>query len=332
MKSCGLPNNDENRKILPHSHQASKMNTPSQIRIATRESRLALWQAEHVAARLRALYPHIAVTLVPMTTRGDQILDAPLARIGGKGLFIKELEIAMQEDRADIAVHSMKDVGVHFPDGFVLAAILARANPFDAFVANHYAQFAELPQGAKVGTCSLRRRMQLAAIRPDLQLLDLRGNVQTRLDKLDRGEFDAIILACAGLERLALGARIRETLPAHISLPAIGQGAIGIECRADSPIYPLLAALNDADTALCVQTERILNQRLEGSCQVPLAAFARLTDNAIDLHTRIGLPDGSRILEESGRAPRGEASALAHRLTERLIARGALDILAALRP
>ena len=207
------------------------MNTPSQIRIATRESRLALWQAEYVASRLRELYPHIAVELVPMTTTGDQILDAPLARIGGKGLFIKELEVAMAENRADIAVHSMKDVGVHFPEGFVLAAILPRANPFDALVSNHYAHFADLPQGAKVGTCSLRRRMQIAALRPDLELLDLRGNVQTRLNKLDRGDFDAIVLACAGLQRLGLDSRIREVLPATVSLPAIGQGAIGIECH-----------------------------------------------------------------------------------------------------
>lgn len=307
------------------------MNTPRQIRIATRESRLALWQAEHVAARLRALYPDIDVNLVPMTTRGDQILDTPLARIGGKGLFIKELEVAMQEGRADIAVHSMKDVGVHFPDGFALAAILPRANPFDAFVSNHYARFADLPHGARIGTCSLRRRMQLAAMRPDLELLDLRGNVQTRLDKLDRGDFDAIILACAGLERLQLGHRIRETLSQEISLPAIGQGAIGIECRADSPVYPLVAVLNDADTALCVKTERILNQRLEGSCQVPLAAFARLEGKEVSLHTRIGLPDGSRVLEESGRTSADHADTLAHALTDRLIARGALDILVALQ-
>lgn len=304
------------------------MNT---IRIATRESRLALWQAEHVAARLRALYPDIAVELVPMTTRGDQILDTPLARIGGKGLFIKELEIAMQDGRADIAVHSMKDVGIHFPDGFTLAAILPRANPFDALVSNHYTHFADLPHGAKVGTCSLRRRMQIARARPDIALHDLRGNVQTRLDKLDRGDFDAIVLACAGLERLNLHARIREQLPATLSLPAIGQGAIGIECRADSPAYPLVQVLNDDDTALCVHTERVINTRLEGSCQVPLAAFAELHGDSIYLRARIGLPDGSRFMHEEGRAPRSDAATLAHQLTDTLIAQGALDILAQLQ-
>ncbi|MDO4776124.1 MAG: hydroxymethylbilane synthase [Cardiobacteriaceae bacterium] len=306
------------------------MNTPRQIRIATRESRLALWQAEHVAARLRARYPEIEVNLVPMTTQGDQILNTPLAQIGGKGLFIKELEVAMQEGRADIAVHSMKDVGVHFPDGFALAAILARANPFDAFVSNDYAHFADLPHGARVGTCSLRRRMQIAAARPDIELLDLRGNVQTRLAKLDRGDFDAIILACAGLERLGLNDRIREMLPAALSLPAIGQGAIGIECREDSPVFALVAALNDEETALCVKTERIINERLEGSCQVPIAAFATLNAGTLRLQARIGLPDGSRMLEENGEVPRGQAAELAHQLVDRLIARGALDILAAL--
>lgn len=307
------------------------MNTPRQIRIATRESRLALWQAEHVAERLRARYPELEISLVPMTTQGDQILNTPLAQIGGKGLFIKELEVAMQEGRADIAVHSMKDVGVHFPDGFALAAILPRANPFDAFVSNDYAHFADLPHSARVGTCSLRRRMQIAVARPDIQLLDLRGNVQTRLAKLDRGDFDAIILACAGLERLELHERIREVLPCNLSLPAIGQGAIGIECRADSPVFPLVAALNDAETALCVKTERVINERLEGSCQVPIAAFAQLGENTLRLQTRIGLPDGTLMLEENGEVPQAQASELAHQLVDRLIARGALDILARLQ-
>lgn len=304
------------------------MNT---LRIATRESRLALWQAEHVAERLRALYPHMAVELVPMTTRGDQLLDSPLARIGGKGLFIKELEVAIAEGRADIAVHSMKDVGVHFPQGFALAAILPRENPFDAMISKRFARFADLPSGAKVGTCSLRRRMQIARLRPDLELLDLRGNVQTRLDKLDRGEFDAIILACAGLIRLGLDARIAEVLPAELSLPAIGQGAIGIECKTDSPAFPLLAALSDENTALCVNSERIINTRLEGSCQVPIAAFAQLRDGHIFLNARIGLPDGSRMIEESGHAPRDDAQTLAQQLADRLIAQGALDILAQLQ-
>ena len=278
----------------------------SEIRIATRESKLALWQAEHVAARLRAHYPHLAVRLVPMTTRGDQILDAPLARIGGKGLFIKELEQAMARGEADIAVHSMKDVGVHLPEGF---------------------RIAELPPGARVGTCSLRRRMQLARLRPDLKLLDLRGNVQTRLDKLDRGDFDAIVLACAGLIRLGLQARIRAELPPEQSLPAIGQGAIGIECHETSVAYPLLAALDDADTALCVHTERIINAHLEGSCQVPLAAHAALHGERIHLAARIGMPDGSRYLSAADDAPRRDAEALGNHIAARRIADGARDIL-----
>ena len=298
-----------------------------EIRIATRESKLALWQAEHVADRLRTHYPHLAVRLVPMTTRGDRILDAPLARIGGKGLFIKELEQAMARGEADIAVHSMKDVGVHLPEGFRIAAILPRENPHDAFVSNHYASLAELPPGARVGTCSLRRRMQLARLRPDLKLLDLRGNVQTRLDKLDRGDFDAIVLACAGLIRLGLQARIRAELPPEQSLPAIGQGAIGIECHETSTVYPLLAALDDADTALCVHTERIINTHLEGSCQVPLAAHAALHGERIHLAARIGMPDGSRYLSAADDAPRRDAEALGNHIAARLIADGARDIL-----
>ena len=299
----------------------------SEIRIATRESKLALWQAEHVAARLREYYPRINVRLVPMTTQGDQILDAPLARIGGKGLFIKELEQAMARGEADIAVHSMKDVGVHLPDGFRIAAILPRENPHDAFVSNHYASLAELPPGARVGTCSLRRRMQLARLRPDLKLLDLRGNVQTRLDKLGRGDFDAIVLACAGLIRLGLQARIRAELPPEQSLPAIGQGAIGIECHETSAVYPLLAALDDADTALCVHTERIINTHLEGSCQVPLAAHAALHGERIHLAARIGMPDGSRYLSAADDALRRDAEALGNHIAARLIADGARDIL-----
>ena len=275
-----------------------------EIRIATRESKLALWQAELVATRLRECYPQLTVRLVPMTTRGDQLLDAPLAKIGGKGLFIKELEQALARDEADIAVHSMKDVGVHLPEGYTIAAILPRENPYDAFVSNRFARFTDLPAGAVVGTCSLRRRMQIA-----------------------RGDFDAIILACAGLIRLDLHDRIREILPVALSLPAIGQGAIGIECRLDSPVYPLLAALNDADTALCVQTERIINRHLEGSCQVPLAAFATLHGERIHLEARIGMPDGSDYLAASDDTPRTDAAALGERIAARLIAGGARDIL-----
>jgi len=250
-----------------------------------------------------------------------------LAKIGGKGLFIKELEQALARGEADIAVHSMKDVGVHLPEGYTIAAILPRENPYDAFVSNRFTRFTDLPAGAVVGTCSLRRRMQIARARPDVVLRDLRGNVQTRLAKLDRGDFDAIVLACAGLIRLDLHDRIRETLPVALSLPAIGQGAIGIECRLDSPVYPLLAALNDADTALCVQIERIINRHLEGSCQVPLAAFATLNGERIHLEARIGMPDGSDYLAASDDAPRTDAAALGERIAARLIAGGARDIL-----
>ncbi|MDO4643933.1 MAG: hydroxymethylbilane synthase [Cardiobacteriaceae bacterium] len=301
-----------------------------EIRIATRESKLALWQAEHVAGLLRAHYPQLQTRLVPMTTRGDQLLNTPLSRIGGKGLFIKELEQALLNGDADIAVHSMKDVGIHLPEGFVLAAILPRENPFDAFVSNRYSQLADLPHNAIVGTCSLRRRMQLARYRPDLQLRDLRGNVQTRLNKLDQNDFDAIILACAGLIRLDLQARMRETIPKTISLPAIGQGAIGIECRNGSPALALVSVLNDDDTALCVQTERIINTHLEGSCQVPIAAFATLQQENIHLEARIGMPDGSHYISANDKDRRQNAAALGHEIAARLINNGARDILDAL--
>lgn len=297
------------------------------IRIATRQSQLALWQAEHVAQRLRAIAPETEVQLVPMTTQGDKILDTALAKIGGKGLFIKELEIAMQSGVADIAVHSMKDVGVELPQGFGIVAILPREDPSDAFVSNRYTSLDELPQGASIGTCSLRRRMQLAHLRPDLQLHDLRGNVQTRLAKLDAEQFDAIILASAGLKRLNQHSRIRAALPYSLSLPAIGQGAIGIEAPLNSPLLPLLAQLNDHDTALCVQTERIINQRLQGSCQVPLAAFAQLNGEQITLEARLGTPDGSQMLTFSGSAALAQAADLAHQAADSLLAQGAQAIL-----
>lgn len=303
------------------------MSAALSIRIATRQSKLALWQAEHVAALLRAHHPSAHIQLVPMSTQGDKILDTPLARIGGKGLFIKELEIAMQNDEADLAVHSMKDVGTNFPEGFGIAAILPREDPSDAFVSNHYERLEELPQGAIVGTCSLRRRMQLSHYRPDLQLRDLRGNVQTRLNKLDEEQFDAIILASAGLKRLQLENRIRTSLPFTLSLPAIGQGAIGIECPLNSPIYPLLQALNDHETALCVHTERIINERLQGSCQVPLAAFAQLHDNNIHLQARLGYPDGSKMLSFNDIAPINQAHELGNRAADSLLSQGAQHIL-----
>ncbi|MBV7434122.1 hydroxymethylbilane synthase [Cardiobacteriaceae bacterium TAE3-ERU3] len=305
--------------------------TNKEIRIATRQSKLALWQAEHVAKLLREYYPELSVSLVPIVTKGDKILDTPLARIGGKGLFIKELEVAIQQGEADIAVHSMKDVGVHFPEGFTLAAILKRENPFDAFVSNHYAQFEELPQGAKVGTCSLRRRMQLSAIRPDLELLDLRGNVQTRLAKLDNGDFDAIVLASAGLIRLNLEDRIQHHFSPQISLPAIGQGAIGIECLDTPEMLDLLAPFNDPETAQCVRAERIINTRLEGSCQVPIAAYGHNQDGQFHFEAKVGYPDGSKVLHYTQSGDFAEAMDIAQQASEQLIAEGALDILAALQ-
>lgn len=298
------------------------------IRIATRQSKLALWQAEHVAQQLRQHHPHLSVELIPITTQGDKILNQPLAKIGGKGLFIKELEIAMLEDKADIAVHSMKDVGVDLPQEFTLAAILERDTPLDALVSNQYDSLETLPLNARIGTCSLRRRMNLAAQRPDLQLIDLRGNLQTRLAKLDHQEYDAIVLACAGLKRLNLAQRIRQILPAKTSLPAIGQGAIGIECRHDNlALLNLLQTLNHAPTALCVRTERIINTRLQGSCQVPIAAYATLEGERIHLQTRLGTPDGKTILQAQGQDHQHNAEALGHRLADQLIEQGAPELL-----
>lgn len=304
---------------------------PNKIRIATRESLLALWQAEHVAKRLKALAPQTDIELIKIKTKGDKFLNTALTKIGGKGLFIKELEVAMIEGEADLAVHSMKDVGVSFPDGFTLAAILQRENPFDAFVSNHYAKLTDLPQGAKVGTCSLRRRMQLHALRPDLDLIDLRGNIHTRLRKLDEGQYDAIILACAGLIRMEMPERITEQLAPTLSLPAIGQGAIGVECREDSALLPLIAKLNDADTALCVKTERIINQRLEGNCQVPIAAYATLEADNMHLEAKIGTPDGKQVLSYAATENVSDAHALGEAAADALIAQGALDILHALK-
>lgn len=299
----------------------------STLRIATRKSPLALWQAEHVAQQLKQHYPELTVELVPIVTQGDILAHTPLSKIGGKNLFIKELEIAMQQNAADIAVHSMKDVGVTLPEGFVLAAILPRENPFDALVSNHYAHLNELPNGARVGTCSLRRKMQLAHYRPDLKLIDIRGNVHTRLQKLDSGAFDALILACAGLIRLQQNARIRQILPAEISLPAIGQGAIGVECRADSPFLAHIQTLNHFETAVCVQTERVVNQRLQGDCQVPIAAFATLSGKTMTLQSRIGTIDGRRMLAHQEICALEDAEKAGARCAEALIQQGAQDIL-----
>lgn len=306
------------------------------LRIATRESPLALWQARHVQARLEAAHPGLSVELVPMTTRGDQILDSPLSRIGGKGLFIKELEVAILEGRADIAVHSMKDVPMEFPEGLGLMAICEREDCRDAFISNRYASFAELPPGAVVGSSSLRRQCQLRERRPDLVLRDLRGNVGTRLGKLDAGDYDAIILASAGLLRLGMPERIREALAIDVALPACGQGAIGIEGRADDEATrKLLEPLHHRATALCVLAERAMNARLQGGCQVPIAALATLAGSGDSerLHLRglVGSVDGSQVLrsEISGASSLGEE--LGVMLADDLLQQGARAILDALQ-
>ena len=300
------------------------------INIATRESPLALWQAEHVAKLLRQQHS-VEVQLVGMTTQGDQILDSPLAKIGGKGLFVKELEKSLLQGDTDIAVHSMKDVPVDFPEGLGLAVILQREDPRDAFVSNQYASLADLPIGAKVGTSSLRRQCQIRAARPDLVILDLRGNVQTRLSKLDAGQYDGIILAAAGLKRLQLEARIQFLLTPEQSLPAIGQGAIGIECRNnDSAVIALLAPLNHLDTYDCVMAERAMNERLHGGCQVPIAGFAQLQQEQIHLRGLVGNPDGKEVLRAQATGHRSQAHALGVAVAEQLLAQGADRILAAL--
>ncbi|WP_101758478.1 hydroxymethylbilane synthase [Oceanicoccus sp. KOV_DT_Chl] len=303
------------------------------VRIATRESPLALWQAEFIKAELLALYPDITVELLGMTTKGDIFLDSPLSKIGGKGLFVKELEAALLEDRADIAVHSMKDVPMEFPEGLGLAIICEREDPTDAFVSNRYNSIEELPLGSRVGTSSLRRQSQLRASRPDLKVLDLRGNVNTRLRKLDEDQFDAIILATAGLLRLKMDDRIRTRIPVENSLPAGGQGAVGVETRvADQRLQKLLAPLHHQASAECVEAERALNLRLQGGCQVPIACFA-ITDpqNPEHLWLRglVGNPDGSEILRSERRGPRDSAQSLGVAVAEELLAQGADKILQA---
>lgn len=298
------------------------------LRIATRQSALALWQAEHVAALLRAAHPDLRVELVPMTTRGDQIIDRPLATIGGKGLFLKELEVAMLEGRADLAVHSLKDVPADLEPGFALPAILPRADAADAFVSNHYADLAALPKGARVGTSSLRRQAQLRALRPDLQLLDLRGNVGTRLGKLDAGDYEAILLACAGLERLGLYPRIRSRLAAPSWLPAPGQAAIAIEAREDRPaVLQRLAVLDDADTRLAVSAERAMNQALGGSCTVPVGAWCTVAERGLHLRGMVGDAASGRLLHAEAAADSDQAIALGRRVADLLFEQGAAELL-----
>ncbi|WP_203298800.1 hydroxymethylbilane synthase [Marinobacter sediminum] len=300
------------------------------LRIATRSSALALWQAEFIKAELERLNNDITVELVKIKTQGDKILDVPLAKIGGKGLFVKELEEAMLDGRADLAVHSMKDVPMHFPEGLGLVAICEREDPTDAFVSNNYDNVDALPDGAVVGTASLRREAQLRAYRPDLQIRVLRGNVNTRLAKLDAGDYDAIVLASSGLKRLGFHDRIRYCLPDTISLPAVGQGALGIECRLDdNELRTMLEPLNHVDTWDRVSAERALNRRLEGGCQVPIAAYALLEDNdTLWLRGLVGAVDGTQILRVEGRAPRSEGERLGRELAEDLLALGADKVLA----
>jgi len=300
------------------------------VRIATRKSALALWQAEYVKAQLEHFHANINVELVPMTTKGDIILDTPLAKVGGKGLFVKELEVAMLEDRADIAVHSMKDVPVDFPEGLGLEVICPREDPRDAFVSNTYAALSDLPQGAIVGTSSLRRQCQLKAKRPDLDIRDLRGNVNTRLRKLDEGQYDAIILAAAGLIRLEMSERIAQFIEPEEMLPANGQGAVGIECRQnDEQIKALLAPLECSKTRSRVLTERAMNKALEGGCQVPIASYSLLSSDGKEISLRglVGAIDGSEIIESEITGPVEQGEALGESLAQELLSRGADKIL-----
>ena len=298
------------------------------LRIATRQSPLALWQAEHVASRLQQAFPELQTELVKMVTRGDKILDAPLAKVGGKGLFVKELEQGMLDGIADIAVHSMKDVPVEFPEGLHLAVILDREDPSDAFVSNHYARLEDLPANARIGTSSLRRQCQIKAKFPHAEILSLRGNVNTRLAKLDAGEYDAIILASAGLKRLGLQHRISQSLTSDQSLPAIGQGAIGIECRSnDQRVHDYLNVLHDETTSTRVSAERAMNLRLNGGCQVPIAGFAEIHEQRIYLRGLVGNPDGSVIYRAEAWAELEQAEQLGISVAEDLLRQGADKIL-----
>ena len=302
---------------------------PANLIIASRESRLAMWQAEHVQTRLRSLYPQCKIDILGMTTRGDQILDRALSKVGGKGLFVKELEVAMSEGRADLAVHSLKDVPMDLPDGFVLATYLEREDPRDAFVSSQYASLDALPDGAVVGTSSLRRQALIAARFPQLIVHPLRGNLDTRLGKLDRGDYAAIILAAAGLKRLGLAARIRAFLEPEVSLPAPGQGAMAIEIPAvREDVMALLAPLNHLPTALAVRAERTLSKTFGGSCQIPLAAYATVDGQSMRLRAMIGTPDGVHVVRADLSGPAADPEALGLRVAEVLAEQDAQAILA----
>jgi len=300
----------------------------STLRIATRKSPLALWQAEHVKARLMDAHAGLNVELVTFTTKGDKILDTPLAKIGGKGLFVKELETAILEGKADIAAHSIKDVPMEFPEGLFLSTILEREEPCDALVSNTYDSVQNLPEGAIVGTCSLRRKCQLLSKRPDLIIKDLRGNVNSRLEKLDNGDYDAIILACAGLVRLEMANRIKQRISSSWILPAVGQGAVGLEAReGDIETLELISVLQHEDTKDRVTAERALNKRLQGGCQVPIASYAMLDGDTLHLQALVGEPDGSLIIQGDISGHRNDAEELGEKLADDLLSRGAKEIL-----
>lgn len=299
---------------------------PEKLVIATRRSALAVWQAEHVKSQLHELYPQLDIELLRLTTKGDKILDVPLAKVGGKGLFVKELEQAMLDGRADIAVHSVKDVPMEFPEGLELTTILRREVATDAFVSNRFSHLDECPPGAVIGTSSLRRQAQLAAKRPDLTIKSLRGNVITRLDKLDSHQYDAIILAASGLKRLGLAARIATELTPEQSLPAVGQGALGIECRThDATVKTLIQPLSDTISSKCVSAERAMNRRLNGGCQVPVAGYAQLVDDEVYLRGLVASVDGSQLIEASARGNNPES--IGYEVADKLLASGAEAIL-----
>ena len=312
----------------PLSRTLQTLMADSKLRIATRKSPLALWQANHVRDALMARNPGLDVELFTMTTQGDKILDTPLAKVGGKGLFVKELELGILEGQADLAVHSMKDVPVEFPDGLGLAAILEREDPRDALISNAFTSIDTLPQGARVGTSSLRRQCQLRACRPDLEVLDLRGNVNTRLAKLDIGDYDAILLAAAGVKRMGWEDRITELLPPEQFLPAIGQGAIGIEIRvADEKVSRIVEALNDERTATRIRAERALNERLQGGCQVPIAGYSEISHGVMVLRALVGRPDGTELVQGVISGKPEDAEELGQVLADDLLSRGAKQIL-----